>query len=156
MTMTLNKAAGATIRAMGVTCMVATLLVLYWAIFPTKIIEYRNDTFTVEQETVEAGSPILLKHDYCFFTNATARVNYTLVNGHTITFPEFNVHVEEGCRETVASSIVIPPYVPPGEHKLVLNVWYRVNPLRTAVHRKFESEPFMVTNETYENDLSDR
>ena len=133
------------IRVQLLVVAVVFAVALWMLIFPQKVVAYNQPIELLnEGGVINRGEPILLRHDYCVLHKADAKASYQLRNGFVVSYPDINVRLsQKGCYKSEAATLVVPDYVSPGEHTLVLRAWYKANPLKT-IYLEVETAPFTV------------
>jgi len=137
------------------TLAIAFVLMVYFAwlaFWPFKGIDIYVQPYPVVTPTVVAGEQVKYEIDYCRYTDVDSHVVHQLVHGVEIiripatdtrlTSTSDGLRLREGC-DTATKAVHIPPYIEPGEYKLVEIVSYGVNFLQTITYT-FETEPFTV------------
>ena len=114
-------------------------MLAYWFYRPYNIIDYPNEPMPVGKEVYEHGEQIDYYIEWCKFREFPARVEFKLVqpmeSGSRTAYilsQYVSSTVGTGCGSSNSLSPQIPQYIPPGEYKLMFEVSYRVNPVRTV------------------------
>jgi hypothetical protein len=135
------------------TLVLTTLFIASVAMF----LYYPVDPFTVKSQPYTCnmdgspkdvfyiGQPITFYLDYCKNTDASATVNYTLIDGVSYSLPAVETSRPQGCFKGVITSGLLIPNLPSGEYYLAWKATYRMNPLRTFVE-EFKTNKFKIIN----------
>jgi len=142
------------------------VVVIFWLVYPYEVLTFNKQPFVVLNSDVDidtidldsiskqtdrpmayiqAGQPIPVIWDFC--KNAQLKSsNFTvqLENSVIIGLPTTSAELKQGCYKVLVRSFSAPSFMQDGEvAKLVFNVEFRVNPVRTINYR-FESENFVI------------
>lgn len=109
---------------------------------PIKVIEFYGDPFETDKTVVYPGDVISIKVKYCKYRNIPAVVTRHFVNSAIVTTPQTAANIGPSCGE-VLSPVEVPTLLPPGEHKIVTTLEYKVNPFRIEKYT-YETKMFMV------------
>jgi hypothetical protein len=120
------------------------LYVVYLAVFPFPIPEYKNVPFPVKTKEVHPGDYVTYTISYCRDDSMPAAViGRELINDVVITLPEITSKFNPGCNVVDVTRDQIPMFAPPGTYKIRLIISFHVNQLQ---HRVIvvETEEFTV------------
>ena len=122
----------------------ATLYLLYLAVFPFPIPDYKNSPFPVKTPEVRPGDYVVYTIDYCRGEGIPpAVITRELLNDVVITLPEITSKFDEGCNMIDVARDQIPSFAPPGTYKIRLTAHFQVSPLQNRV-KIVETEEFTV------------
>jgi len=108
---------------------------------PYNIVE-TNSPFPVYKEEVKAGGEITYDVQYCKFKDVSGNVKTQLVNDVIHFYPDTFAIMPAGCKNYTGRK-KLPDFLSEGEYKLMFNVEYKVNPLKT-ISIPMETETFRV------------
>lgn len=117
---------------------------LFWPVRTLEIVGY-SDTNPIQVDTpiVHPGEPLSYKLYYCKYTDLTATVRRTLLDGQVITLVSTPGQLPTGCHTVTVKTAVVPETVNPGDYYLEVTVEYKINPLRTE-YIKYHTNYFKV------------
>lgn len=110
---------------------ITVLTVLFWLLYPYNPIVFNDSVFPILNKTVKAGGRLSYTSDYCKYTNLTAVVSRTFVNGLIFITPPSITKRPSGCH-MISVEVPIPHELPPGKYHLENIYSYQVNPIRTV------------------------
>lgn len=117
---------------------------LFWPYKTVTFKQTNNLEILNENKQLRAGEDLQYKISYCKYTDKTAIITRTIQDGVLYILPPVEARVSEGCKENATVNIAtIPKAIPPGKYTMVINLQYRINPLRTVSHT-LATEPFYV------------
>jgi len=116
-------------------------LIIYWLIFPYKVIEFKTQPFPIQDKVVGPGDHIVYEVDYCKDISVSARISRSFEDGIIYTTPDIDNDAGVGCHKRLIS-VYVPRALPPGIYNIKNTYIYQVNPIRTvevvAITEKFE------------------
>lgn len=119
-------------------------LILFWTLYPFRVLEIRNSPVPVVEERVEAGKLVYALHNYCKFSDAEGLLERRIVSDSTsLALPGIPERTKAECRNEVLVPAVVPPQARPGTYRIHHKVTYKVNPLKSLVY-EWDSQPFRV------------
>ena len=131
----------AIIMFVGMAIVIAILY--YWAVFPQRVVEVRNQPMPVRPNPVAQQSVIFVHSDYCFLAKANMVVRTSLVSDKTEIFqPADHFKANKGCR-SIDAPILLPAAATPGIYRVHYRLMSQVNPLRTLTE-DFYSREFII------------
>lgn len=132
------------IAIVGMMFMIGTLL--YWHLYPYKVIEVREPAKVLNAQTamvdgqllptVKRGGVLSFKLEYTKHIPVTARVRRQLVNDRTICLMEGAGQAKMG-ENSVIIDVMIPPNMFPGKYRLQTFYEYDVNPIRSLKYEYY-------------------
>lgn len=128
----------------------AAILVAYWFVQPTNVLEIYNDPVPVYPPAVGAGEGrINLFLDYCKLREAKGTVKVFMVGENHGQKPEL-VWPEDSTPKGCVNSpidILIPGSVQTDTYHIVFEVRYNINPFKDSELTVFRTRSFQVINE---------
>lgn len=122
----------------------ATLYLLYLAVYPFPLPEYKNEPFPVKTKEVRPGDYVVYTIEYCRTDDMPpAIITRELLNDVVITLPEITSKFDPGCNKIDVARDQIPLFAPPGVYKIRLTASFHVTPLQHRV-KVIETEEFTV------------
>jgi hypothetical protein len=119
--------------------MVLLMIVIYWSVFPRKIIKFNTPEFRVITKQVKAGGFMQYESDVCKYVDKSATVIRTFVNGVIFNTVPFLSNRKVGCVKDVIV-VPIPPELSPGMYYLKTDFIYNLNPVRTATFQQLTEQ----------------
>lgn len=119
----------------GGVLMIASLIVIWWLIFPQAKLTYGEGDATVSRKTVTAGETVLVTTpEFCNFGVETMlRRKIANETGALLIDPiEFYAPTGPTCLPERFFYVLIPAEVPPGQWRLVFESTYQANPVRSV------------------------
>lgn len=121
-----------------------TLLIIYWLIYPYRLLVFNDPSFPVQTKTVKQGGVLSYTSDYCKYTNNPASVSRVFQDQIIFSVPSQITNRPNGCN-VITVGVPVPFELPPGQY-ILRNVYqYQPNPLRTITIME-NTETFTVTN----------
>lgn len=116
-------------------------IVGFWLLYPYKTISFNTNESKVLTPEVKKGG--LLNHtiDFCKYTNLSADLTRSFIDGVIYTTPTIKTSNPKGCRTN--NLYIEIPNLPPGQYKLKIEMSYKVNPVRT-IKSEIYTESFMI------------
>ncbi|OGO14258.1 MAG: hypothetical protein A2Y53_03890 [Chloroflexi bacterium RBG_16_47_49] len=111
------------------------LVIIYWMVFPYRVIEWNSDYFPIVTKTATQGGSITFIADYCKYRDMSATISRSFINDIIYTTPESTTQRQTGCH-VVNIVVPIPQELPPGNYYIQTVYKYDVNPIRsiTLIH----------------------
>lgn len=124
--------------------MALLILIIYWSVFPRKILEFKKDNFKILTKQVKIGGVLKYQAHTCKYVNSPATVTRSFINGVIFSTPSFESNKKIGCCNDVIS-VKVPPELEAGRYYIRNTYVYRLNPVRTVtfIH---QSEMFEIIN----------
>lgn len=124
------------------TILFAWIFIQYW---PITVIVPNTQPYKVLTKKVKVGEQLIYLVDACKKIAVPSVVSRSFVDG--VTYPSITSinNVSVGCGRTKVS-ILVPNFIVPGVYHVVLNIQYKINPLRTDTYH-FKTETFEVLPE---------
>lgn len=116
--------------------------IFFWLNYPYKPIDVKNDPVTLNDTVVESGGTLYYYIDYCKYTDRSATVVKTFIDGVSYSVPTVQVASSPGCAGLFVP-VSVPYSLPAGEYVLRITLIYKVNPIRD-VEITVYTEPFEV------------
>lgn len=104
-------------------------LIVYWLIFPLKVLEMKN--VTLDRTEVSRGEHLVVSADYCKYINEQSELFISFIDGIVYNPSPQILNLEIGCHHANLS-IYIPKALPTGEFMLKGVFRYKVNPIRSV------------------------
>jgi hypothetical protein len=120
-------------------------ILMYWMFWPVKTLEVLNNPVPVDKTSYKPGDTIYATVDYCKYTDKTAQVSVAFVDGIIYYMPTTTTNVENGCHKVVVKCAVVPD-MPSGTYHIIVNVLYKVNPVR-EVSIPYWTQDFQIVND---------
>jgi len=121
-------------------------LMAYWAVQPSDPLTIKNAPFparTIRKEPTADGV-IILTVNYCKNSNASGTVRTSFVSeSREIFLPTAAEHIPKGC-QSMEVPVIVPKDIVPDTYKIKFTITYKINPLKTAEVKTFESQPFQI------------
>jgi len=117
-------------------------VVIFWLIYPYKIVEFKENTFTVLQKEVIQGGRLKYYVDYCKFTEKQPQTTRYFVDGVLYETPEISGGLDKGCYKIIRD-IYIPKAIPKGNYKIKIVIKYKLNPIKSYEIVKY-TEQFTI------------
>lgn len=117
-------------------------LLCYWMCFPTKVIDYTNNPFPVNEKEIKQGETVSYLVKYCKYADYVPITTRTFVDGIVYVTPSFSGNWEMGCHERTVV-VEVPKSLPEGTYKIEILHSFELNPIRT-IEMKLETEKFNV------------
>lgn len=141
-------------KALEIICAISLLFMfsalcvfMYWLFKPYEVVEFKDDTLPVITKEVPQGGELKLLSRHCKLLPLQARASFQVTGGilpiGDRTVIPFLSNGPVGCHDTVVT-YRISDTVPVGEHGLIMNLEYQVNPIRFIRYRK-ETQTYFVT-----------
>lgn len=112
--------------------------------YPVKITTPRIQPYHIVTPIVQHGESVIYTVDACKFKDYPGIITRFFKSGETLVGIESSPgFAPVGCHKTDVP-VKTPPTMNPGMYSLVLNVAYKINPLRTITYT-FTTETFEVT-----------
>jgi hypothetical protein len=122
------------------------LTLLYWYIYPYKVIEFKDIDLVKKVYTV--GTPLEMNIIYCKYIDLPAKTARQFINGMISTLSDqSNSNSPVGCTTKLAMDIIVPKELKPDIYIYKQTMSYHVNPIRDIVV-VFQTEPFNVVEAT--------
>lgn len=112
-------------------------LIVYYLVFPLKVVEVSNAPFPIMNKAVRAGGTVQHVVNYCKYTDMPSETTKQFINGIIYTTQTVTTDNPKGCNKIIATTVV-PLDLSPGIYKLRIVKVYHLNPIRT----------FTITNDT--------
>ena len=131
-----------------VSAFVLLITILFWLLWPYKIIEYDPSTdynivFGLDQDgAVEQGGKIAYEFDYVNETDIIPQISKRFVDGIVFNAAEGSISLPVGSGHAVVETD-IPETLPPGTYHLEIIRKFKVNPIRT-IEVISQTEKFVV------------
>ncbi len=119
----------------GGVLMIASLIVIWWLLFPQAKLTYADGNATVSRDTVTAGETVLVTTpEFCNFGVETMlRRKIANETGALLIDPiEFYAPTGPTCLKERFFYVLIPAEVPPGQWRLIFESTYQANPVRSV------------------------
>lgn len=116
----------------------------YSLFYPFKTIELQDKLIPVIIKQVHAGEKLQVKYNFTKFTDEQAEINITLVNHVILNLNPYYLSLVSGEYHKIGF-IEIPSFSPLGTYHAIVNIKYKINPLRT-ISLDFQTEDFQVVN----------
>lgn len=115
----------------------------FWLFYPYEPLTFKGDVFKIVNKKVAQGELLKYVSDYCKYTNSSASVTRSFVNGIVYTTPTVVTSRDCGCHK-ITIGATVPKELPVGnDYRLEMVYQYKVNPLRTITIKR-SSENFSV------------
>lgn len=128
--------------------LILALLVTYWLLQPSKVLNIKNDPVVVRPHEVSAdGGIVILTVDFCKVSDATGNVEASLIgeqHGAKIAINWPQDKTPKGCKK-LDIPVAIPAQAQTDVYHVVFEITYPVNPIKTS-YVTFRSRSFQVTN----------
>jgi hypothetical protein len=124
-----------------ITTIAIVLVIIFWANYPYKTIEFKNVPFPIlnENKTVKQGDRGRYLVEACKYTNESPSVTKKFIDGVIYeTVPQPGT-IPLGCHETIMD-VYIPRAIPTGKYKVQVVAQFRVNPIRTITVISYTEE----------------
>ena len=119
-----------------VSAFILLLTILFWLLYPYKIIEYTpDDNYNIiygvnEKNEVEQGGKIAYEFDYVKTTDIVPKISRRFVDGVVFNAADGGVILPKGSGHAIVETD-IPETLPPGTYQLEILRSFQVNPIRT-------------------------
>ena len=107
------------------------LILIFWMLYPYRIIEFKNEPFPIEAKTVEQGGLLNYTVSYCKFEAIGATVTKIFTDGILYTMPAIETNRPVGCDSNLVY-VKVPPELPKGKYTLTSIYRFKPNPVRTV------------------------
>ena len=108
---------------------ICLLMFIHWSFWDYKTIEFKGD-YKTAQLTYKQGDIGSYTVDYCKYTDVAPILTKKFVDGVVFTTSDTKAVIKQGCG-TQLINFEIPPTLPPGRYRLVIDLEYNVNPIRS-------------------------
>lgn len=123
---------------------VGIAFVLYWTFTGNDVLTINNEPVPVKPKVAKSEEVVNIEVNFCKHSNAPGIVTRKLVSKQTeLLAPTTEDKLGPICVPNAIVPIPIPPQTPVGTYKVVYEIEYRPNPLKTVVET-FSSEEFQV------------
>ena len=123
-------------------------VLLYWAIYPYKVLEYKDKVLPLKQTQLRPGDEITIHHRFCKFTNDTLHGIIALEDGVILQLPPIEGNTLKGCYDRWGVVAKVPLFMRSKETaRIHYTLSYKVNPIRTIKYDLF-TEPFSIVSST--------
>jgi hypothetical protein len=124
---------------------IVTVVWSVWTLYPYKTIKFNDPVLPIlnENHQVKSGGYLLIKLDYCKYTNEIPLVSRTFADGVLYDVAPTPVSQKPiGCA-IITLQIYVPKGLPLGEYTLKNTYHYKPNPVRT-VNIAIDTEKFTI------------
>ena len=104
-------------------------LVLFWMVYPYRILEFQDAKFPVLSKKVVQGGSLNYYAAYCKYANIPSLLTRSFTNGILYTMPSMTTNNPTGCHKVMAI-VAIPKELPVGTYQMKLLYEYDPNPIR--------------------------
>lgn len=129
--------------------LIASGLVIYisYLLFaPVTVIQPLTQPYKVLNQTAKAGDHLVYEVHYCKYLDSPGTINRQIViDGVAIDSQEQPVFLPTGCPVKKEIKVPLPLNLPNGTYKILINLHYKVNPIR-IIDYEFETEEFQIVN----------
>jgi len=122
---------------------VCVYTVMYWKFHDYRILEPLEGNYQLDQTVYKQGDNFDIRLRVCKTREIPENIYGRFVDGLIYSVPENTSNFEEGCYDTIISSVDIPENLPVGMYHYEESIEYRVNPIRTIIY-EFTTEEFEV------------
>lgn len=104
---------------------------IYWLLYPYKLVDFKNEPFSISNPRVKGGEHLAINVDYCKYTDLSPVTNISFVDGFIYNTTPQVTNAEKGCH-TIVYQVYVTKAIPAGTYKLHGVFHYKVNPIRTV------------------------
>lgn len=110
--------------------------------YPFKPVSLK-EPIEILNEQIRPGDILRYKIEYCKHYDFPGYVAVELIDGEIHFFAPIETDIDPGCGEFISNRIKIPEYITPGEYKIKITIFHRINLLR-EVKQNFYSDFFII------------
>jgi len=140
----MNKALFIGIWGVLLTAFGMMLVFFYWTFYPYKTLEFKQDTFPVENKVIDPGGNLIYSVDYCKYTDLPATVSRSFADSLLFPMQSMTTNNRKGCGVNRVV-IPIPESLELGDYFMIIRYQYQVNPIRQITLVK-QTDGFTVTD----------
>ena len=123
-------------------------ILLYWAIFPYRVLEYKDKVLPLKQTQLRPGDEITVHHRFCKYTDVELYGLVALEDGVILSLPPVVSRTLPGCYDRWGVVAKVPLFMRSKETaRIHYTLSYKVNPIRTIKYELF-TEPFSIVSST--------
>lgn len=124
-------------------CFLVIITIIYWLVYPYKILEFGPDNGKLLQTTVKSGDYLEMQQDFCKYKNLISQVDRQFINSIVYQVPVSYNSRPLGCHKK-SEFIYVPKALRPGEYHINTTITFYPNPIR-KITKVVRTGKFTVT-----------